>query len=165
MAAARKFTKLGSDLALTRYVGTASAVSLESADSWGTLDVQVVPGLAVRGSRRRVEGFDLGVVSERNNLAQALILRLLTKVGELAPLGHPDYGSRLTQLIGGLNNETTRNLARLYTIEAVAQEPRCRLTDLSVAPVDGQPGTIRIGFTVLPIDDDDPLALALDVTL
>jgi phage baseplate assembly protein W len=165
MATARQFTKLGADLALTRYVGEASAVSLESADSWGTLDVQVVPGLLVGGSRRRVEGFDLGLVSARNNLAQALILRLLTRVGELAPLGHPDYGSRLTQLIGGLNDETSRNLARLYTIEAIAQEPRCKLFDLSVTAVDGQPGTLRIGFTVLPIDDDDPLSLALDVTL
>jgi hypothetical protein len=165
MAIARKFTKLGADLALTRYVGQASAVSLESADSWGTLDVQVVPGLSVGGSKRRVEGFDLGVVSARNTLAQALILRLLTKVGELAPLGHPGYGSRLTQLVGGLNNETNRNLARLYTIEAIAQESRCKLVDLSVVPSDDQPGTLRIGFTVLPIDDDDPLSLALDVTL
>lgn len=164
MATAKQYTKLGADLALTRYVGTASAVSLESADSWGTLDVQVVPGKS-GGPRARVAGHDLGVVSARNNLAQALILRLLTRVGELAPLGHPDYGSRLTDLIGGLNNDTNRNLARLYTIEAIAQEPRCKLIDLSVIPVDGQPGTLRIGFSVLPIDDDDPLALALDVTL
>ena len=164
MASAKQYTKLGADLALTRYVGTASAVSLESADSWGTLDVQVVPGKS-GGPRGKVAGQDLGVVSARNNLAQALILRLLTRVGELAPLGHPDYGSRLTDLIGGLNNDTNRNLARLYTIEAIAQEPRCKLIDLSVIPVDGQPGTLRIGFAVLPIGDDNPLALALDVTL
>jgi phage baseplate assembly protein W len=164
MASAKQYTKLGADLALTRYVGTASAVSLESADSWGTLDVQVVPGKS-GGPRGKVAGHDLGVVAARNNLAQALILRLLTRVGELAPLGHPDYGSRLTDLIGGLNNDTNRNLARLYTIEAITQERRCKLIDLAVIAVDDQPGTLRISFSVLPIDDDNPLALALDVTL
>lgn len=165
MAKAKTYNVLGSDLALTRYVGLPSGVPLEHADSWGTLDLQVVPG-GRGGLKRAGEVEDLGAVSARANLAQALVLRLLTRQGALASLGHPDYGSRLIELIGELNNDTTRNLARLFTIQAIMQEPRVRqLLVLAVEPVTGQPNTIRVGFSLLPVDDDDPLALALEVTL
>ena len=159
------FKALGADLALTRYSGVASSVPLEFADSWGTLDLQVVPGGrgGLPGTAARQ---DLSAVAGRENLAQSLILRLLTRQGALAPLGHPGYGTRLVELIGLLNNETTRNLARLYTVEGIAQEKRVlSLLDLAVDTPDGQPDTIRIAFSVLPLDDDQPLALALEINL
>lgn len=166
MAATRKsYVRLGADLALTRYTGTYSSVDLDSADSWGSLDFKVVPG-GRGGLRLSGEIRDLATLSERDNLAQALILRLLTPVGALGPLGHPAYGSRLVELIGQLNNTTTRNLARLYTIAALDAEPRVRkLVDLQVSVVADQPDVIRIGFAVLPLDDDQPLALALELAL
>jgi phage baseplate assembly protein W len=91
---------------------------------------------------------------------------LLTQKGALRQLGHPAYGSRLIELIGQLNNETTRNLARLYTIEAVSQEPRVRqLLDLNVATRQSSPDTLGINFSVLPLDDDQPLGVSLEVIL
>jgi phage baseplate assembly protein W len=151
------------DLAMTRYVGTASSVPLESADSWGSLDLQVVTGKA---RTLRDATFDLGTVAERANLGQALILRLLTEQGALAPLGHPDYGCRLISLIGRTNDQATRNLARLYVIEAARQEPRVKaLESLSVETAPGQPDTLRIAFAATPLNDDDPIALTLDVAL
>jgi phage baseplate assembly protein W len=69
-------------------------------------------------------GVDLQRVSEVANLQQALLLRFLTPVGELAPLGHPSYGSRLFELVGELNTEANRNLAKLFTLQALAAEPR-----------------------------------------
>jgi phage baseplate assembly protein W len=165
LAATTTYKVLGTDLALTRYSGVPGAVPLESADSWGTLDLQVVPG-GKGGLPQLGDVRDAGAVSGRANLAQALVLRLLTRQGALTGLGHPDYGCRLTELIGELNNETTRNLARLFTIQAIKQEPRVReLLDLFVQTVSVQPDIIRIGFSVLPVNDDDPLALALDVSL
>lgn len=162
---ARSYRVLGSDLAVTRFSGTTSAVALEAADSWGTVDLRVTPG-GRGGLKQKIDPVDLAVASGRENLAQALTLRLLTQVGALQPLGHASYGSRLVELIGRENNENTRNLARLYTIQAVEQEPRVRqLLDLAVETVPGQPDTIRIGFSVIPLNDDDPLALALEVTL
>lgn len=67
---------------------------------------------------------DLARLEEVENLQQALLLRFLTEKGELAHLGHSDYGSRLGELIGELNTETSRNRAKLYVLEALAAEPR-----------------------------------------
>ncbi len=165
MAKQRTYEVLGADLALTGHVGVPSAVELTTADSWGELDLRIRPG-GQGGLAQAGDVLDVAVARGRENLAQALLLRLLTSQGALAPLGHPDYGSRLPSLIGRLNNEQTRNLARLYTIEAVGQERRVKeLRELDVASIAGQPDTIRIGLSVLPVGDDDPLALALDVTL
>jgi phage baseplate assembly protein W len=159
------FSVLGSDLAVTRYVGTPSSLSLDSADSWGGVDLAVVP--ASRGRRRpTADATDFEAVSERENLGQALIMRLLVPRGSLTPLGHPAYGSRLIELIGRENNETTRNLARLHVIQAIGEEPRvAELLDLSVTVADGRPDAIQIGFAVRPLDDDEALALGLQVTL
>jgi phage baseplate assembly protein W len=162
---AKTYTRLGADIALTRYSGVPSSVPLSVADSWGVLDLQVVPG-GKGGLPQSGDILDAGAIAGRANLAQALILRLLTRQGALRDLGHPDYGCRLVELIGELNNDTTRNLARLFTLQAIAQEPRVKqLLDLSVVTVADQPDTIRISFSVLPVDDDDPLALTLEVTL
>ena len=154
---------LGTDLALTRYAGGPSEIPLESADSWGSLDLQLSSG-GITG--RNGDALGLGVVRGRQNLAQALMLRLLTREGSLASLGHPRYGSRLVTLIGADNNVTNRNLARLYTLDALEQEPRVRkVLDLAVEAVPGQPQTIRISFSILPIDGDDALALGLEMAL
>lgn len=145
------------DLALTRYAGTASAAPLPSADSWGGLDLKIAPS---------TRGDDLATVRERENLGQALMLRLLTVQGALTPLGHPAYGSRLVSLIGRRNDEAARHLARLYVIEAVKQEPRvAALTALAVTPAPGQPDTIRIDLSVRPVSSAELLTLSLDVAL
>ena len=168
--AVKTYARLGTDLAMTRYTGVAGQAPLDSADSWGTLDLRAAP--AGRGSVVRLvagtsaAAMDIAAVSGRQNLAQALILRLLTPLGSLTALGHPAYGSRLPELIGERNNETARNLARLYTIQAVSQEVRVReLQELAVSTVADSMDTIRISFSVLPLGDDDPLPLTLEVTL
>lgn len=69
---------------------------------------------------------DLALLRGADNLKQALLLRFLTPVGKLAALGHPDYGSRLFELIGELNNETNRNRAKLFVLQALAAEPRVK---------------------------------------
>jgi phage baseplate assembly protein W len=163
--AAKTYAILGADLALTRYTGASGAAPLDAADSWGTLDLRVTPG-GRGGLLLPQDPVDLAGVAGRENLAQALVLRLLTMRGALAPLGHPEYGSRLLELIGRVDNETTRNLARLHTIEALAQERRVRkLIDLAVEPAPGRADTIQIHLSVLPVADDDPLAVAFEVTL
>jgi phage baseplate assembly protein W len=164
-AAVTTHRKLGTDLALTRYSGAAGAAPLDAADSWGTVDLRVAAG-GQGGLPQPQTPLDLATVSGRDNLAQALVVRLLTPRGALAPLGHPEYGSRLVELIGNPNNETTRNLARLYTIEAVAQEQRVqKLGALQVQPAPGRADTIQIGFSVTPVNNQEPLAVTLEIAL
>lgn len=102
---------------------------------------------------------DTALVSGPANLAQALVHRLLTRVGELAPLGHPEYGSRIHQLIGEQNTEPNRQLLKLFVLEALAHEPRIHRTrigvDIAPHPSDWTAAVARI--QVEPIDDTGPL--------
>ena len=92
---------------------------------------------------------DLNVIDEEYNLAQAIILRLRTMEGELSELGLSSYGSRLHELIGEVNNENTRQLARNYASECVSQEARVRrIVDITVETVKGEPNRIEIFITV-----------------
>ena len=78
---------------------------------------------------------DLELVEGGYNLAQAIINRLMTRRGELAELGHPNYGSTLYQLIGEPNNERTRELIKMAVKECVVQDPRVKeLLSVSVKP-------------------------------
>jgi phage baseplate assembly protein W len=96
---------------------------------------------------------DFAVISGRDNLGQAVVLRLLTPRGELAALGHPDYGSRLHELIGRPNTETTRNLVRLFILESLAREPRIAPQGVTVAvePVPGTRDRVAVRLAVTPV--------------
>lgn len=104
------------------------------------------PVFAVATDRRRVPnvpGFlrDLGAISGRDNLGQAVLMRLLTPVGELAALGHPEYGSRLHELVGSQNTEAVRNLARLYILDSLRLEPRVeKVVEVTVRSAPREPG-------------------------
>src|SRR3990170_1784100 len=102
------------------------------------------PVYAVATGRRRVPGrperfVDVGGVDGRENLGQAIIMRLLTPRGELSELAHPDYGSRLHELVGRQNTETTRNLIKLFILESLQAEPR--VEEVLEASVEPTPGT------------------------
>jgi phage baseplate assembly protein W len=103
---------------------------------------------------------DLAVVSDLDNLRQAVEIRLLTPKGELAALGHADYGSRLPDLIGRPNTETNRNLAKLYVIEALKQERRIqKIVAVDVSTVPGQRHLIRIFVSVQSIGEQTVIDL------
>ena len=113
-------------------------------------------------TRRRVgtSQFDLDILSTADNLVQALLLRFLTPVGELAILGHPDYGSRLSELIGELNSETNRNRAKLYTLQALQAEPRVKeIRSVTVTQSAKDRTQMDIKVSLLPVDSDTLLNL------
>ena len=119
------------------------------------------------GTRKRPETqrpgpplVDLDTLSDADNLVQALLLRFLTPQGDLAVLGHPNYGSRLHELIGELNTETTRNRAKLFTLQALADEPRvAKVLSLRATTTRKNPTQIDIDVRLLAIDSDTPLNL------
>lgn len=103
---------------------------------------------------------DFVTLSGRDNLAQAVVMRLLTPRGELAALAHPDYGSRLPELIGTQRSETTRNLAKLFVIEALKQERRIKkIINVTVADQPGERHQINIFIQIQPIDDSQVIDL------
>ncbi|MDO3379161.1 GPW/gp25 family protein [Geoalkalibacter halelectricus] len=103
---------------------------------------------------------DLATLAQVENLQQALLLRFLTPVGELAQLGHPDYGCRLYELIGEPNTETNRNRAKLYTLLALQAEPRVKeVLTVSVTTRRQRPTEVDIRAKVKVIDSDTVLNL------
>lgn len=106
-------------------------------------DAELRPVYAVAVNRQREVSsqkklrriMDVGLVSGAENLGQAVMLRLLTPRGELAELAHPEYGSRLHELVGRPNTPTTRNLMKLFILESLKQEPRIEeVKKVSVEP-------------------------------
>jgi phage baseplate assembly protein W len=101
---------------------------------------------------------DLQTLQDAQNLQQALLLRFLTRQGDLTRLGHPDYGSRLYTLIGELNTATNRNRAKLFVLEALAAEPRVAQV-ISVNVTAGARDRVDIQATLLAIGSDTPINL------
>jgi len=125
---------LGRDLAL-QY--------LQGGGFFEDADVAVVPHDA-RGKA------DLGVADGLDNFTQAIANRLKTRRGELAPLGHPTYGSRHHELIGEPNVPRTWNLIKLYVLQALRDEPRIEKVLAATVGPEHQPprDSVRIDLTV-----------------
>lgn len=110
--------------------------------------------------RRPANKVDLETLQGAANLQQALLLRFLTRRGELGILGHPDYGSRLFELIGELNNDTNRNRAKLFVLQAMAAEPRVKqVLSVSATQSPKNRNQVDIEVKLLPIESTTPLNL------
>lgn len=110
---------------------------------------------------------DLDTVTGRENVAQALILRLLTPKGALGDLGHATYGSRLGELIGQNKTNALRGLCRAYILEAVREEPRVEDKPLAIEfdPLREHLDDFVVEITVQPVAGGDPVSLGLEVAL
>jgi phage baseplate assembly protein W len=103
---------------------------------------------------------DLNTIDGLENLAQAVMMRLLTPVGELASLGHPEYGSRLHELIGRENTQTTRNLIKLYILESLALEPRiAEMATVRVAPGVAPRTRVDVELQIVSSTDAQPFTV------
>ncbi len=108
----------------------------------------------------RSREWDLQLREGLENLAQAIILRLLTPRGELAPLGHPEYGSRIHELIGRENSGSQRNLLRLFALEALQFEPRIeKVVELVVASSRHAPSTVDVLLRVKPVASSEVVTI------
>ena len=136
--------RLGADLGLV-FAGTAGL--FEDAD------LLVADGRSARTVR------DLGTVSGVAAAEQMLVNRLMTRRGELAPLGHPEYGSRHHEYIGEPNVDRTRMLVKLAVLEALGAEPRVeKVVAIRVyAPHEPPRDQIRIEADVRLVEHEEPL--------
>jgi phage baseplate assembly protein W len=143
--------RLGHDLALS-FPGPAGF--------WE--DADLATGAEGRPVRR-----DLVVTTGVGAAEQLLVNRLKTHRGELAPLGHPDYGSRHHDLVGEPNVARTRSLIKFHVLEALSHEPRVK----EVVRCDVRPGSspprdvVRIELDVVLLEEDTPLNLVVPFAL
>jgi phage baseplate assembly protein W len=115
-------------------------------------------------TRPQTGGNDLRTLDGVENLQQALLLRFLTRQGDLAAFGHPGYGSRLYTLIGEPNTAGNRNRAKLFVLEALAMEPRVAKV-LTVNVTAGMRDRVDIAVSLKAIDADTPLDLVFPLYL
>ena len=109
---------------------------------------------------------DLSRLAGVENLKQALLLRFLPPTGELAQLGHSRYGSRLYELLGQPNTQANRDRAKLYTLEALAAEPRvAKVIEVKVTTRRTDPTRIDISIEVEAIRTGDILTLSVPLSL
>ena len=110
---------------------------------------------------------DLALADGLSDLEQALANRLKTRQGELAPLGHPGYGSRHHELIGEPNVDRTRHLIKLYVLQALRDEPRIERVLAVDVRAEHQPPreTVRITLALRVQGISQPLNLVLPFSL
>ena len=121
----------------------------------------------MRPARAAVSGAPISLAIEARQLVQAVANRLKTRKGELAGLGHPDYGSRHHELMGEPNVERTRNLIKFFVLQALRDEPRIeRVLRAEVRAEHAPPREmVRIELTIKPIGSQVPLNLVVPFSL
>ncbi len=142
-----------------RLLGTDLALSFPGAAGyWEDADL----GVAAPDGRIPVTR-DLAVVARTDAADQLLVNRLKTQRGELAALGHPEYGSRHHELIGEPNTERTRNLIKKHVLEALAHEPRIeKILSCDVSAAHQPPrDVVRIEIVVQLYREARPLNLVV----
>jgi phage baseplate assembly protein W len=114
---------------------------MNGADPFGT-DLALRFG---RGGEADLDPAGGGAVGGLDNLRQALTVRLLVDRGELAGLGHPNYGSRIRELLGQTLDRANRELLRRYVQQALRQDPRVAdVLAVSVVPHADQPNAVEV---------------------
>lgn len=148
----------------------------QSDEHWGT-DLRLLRNLERQNDRDRGRDMsttqrpetgrvDLERLSGGDNLKQALLLRFLTPVGALSHLGHPNYGSRLFELIGERNTPTNRNRAKMFVLQTLAQEPRvAEVARVEVTTDRTERTRINVAVNLIAIDTDTPLNLVFSFPL
>ena len=144
--------RLGTDLGL-QYAGPTGRYD----------DADLATTATTRGATARR---DLTLTHGVEAARQMLVNRIQTRRGELAPLGHPRYGSRHHELIGEPHTERTRNLVKLHVLDALRHEPRvAEVVECTVTTRDRQRDVVRIDLTIRLIDEPNPLNLVVPFEL
>ncbi|MCP3060344.1 GPW/gp25 family protein [Myxococcus sp. K38C18041901] len=104
-------------------------------------------------------------VSGRDNLVQALTMRLLVYRGHLEQLGHQRYGSRVADLIGEPLDRANLDLLRRYVRQAIKEDPRVdEVLHLTVFARPDLPGAVDVRARIRAITGD-PVELGLSLDL
>lgn len=106
----------------------------------------------------------LETVSGAENLGQALTLRLLVRRGELEPLGHRRYGSRIHELLGEPMDPANLERLRRLVRKALEEDPRvASIKRVTVTPRRDQPGTVAVEAAVVPVLGGDEVRVEVEL--
>jgi phage baseplate assembly protein W len=123
-------------------------------------------GLDLSQQQERLAGGDLALARGNTNIIQALTLRLRVRKGELAPLGWPDYGSRLHELIGEPNVPRTHLKLQAFARQAIEADPRVlKVESVQTVNLPGERETVRLMMDIQLIDAPNALNLVFDQPL
>jgi phage baseplate assembly protein W len=123
-------------------------------------------GLDLSQLQQSGPGGDLALARGNTNIIQALTLRLRVRKGELAPLGWPDYGSRLHELIGEPNVPRTHLKLQAFARQAIEMDPRVlKVESVRTVNLPGERDTVRLMLDIQLIDAPSPLNLVFDLPL
>jgi phage baseplate assembly protein W len=101
---------------------------------------------------------DLELVGDELNLGQAIVHRVRTRLGELVDIGHADYGSRLFDMIGEPNNETTRERVKTIIRETLELEPRIKeIVNISATSSPERADVVNVEVSVIAVGMNIPL--------
>lgn len=106
---------------------------------------------------------DFAIVSDVENLSQAIKTRMLTKLKSLAT--HINFGSNVFNIYGLTASDETLDATGSYVYQSLEAEPRIKeVQELNLAYVvaNGK-RTLVITADVLAIDSDVPLNLVVEV--
>jgi phage baseplate assembly protein W len=106
---------------------------------------------------------DISVIEFKDNFVQSIRHVLLTAKGE--SFKNPNYGSELYKLIGQPMVESTIELARLYVVDAINQNPRVdKILNVTITP-DRLNSLLKISVTLTSIVSREPLNIVFDYYL
>ncbi len=148
---------------LDRQLGADLALGFAGTGGWWE-DADLV---LAREPGRVAVPVDIATVGGVPAAVQFLVDRLKTQQGELVALGHPEYGSRHHELIGQPNVQRTRNLIKVYVLEALRHEPRiAKVLSANVYATSSPPrDTVQIDLTVQLIGQANPLNFVVPFSL
>jgi phage baseplate assembly protein W len=128
-------------------------------------DPDLVHGEGSLDVKKNQEG-DLDLAWGNDSIVQSLILRLHVRKGELAPLGWPDYGSRLYELIGEPNTTRTHAMLMAFARKAIEQDPRVsEVKNVQTQILPGERNVVRLTMEIVLISEPNPLNLVFNVNL
>jgi phage baseplate assembly protein W len=109
-----------------------------------------------------IAGNDLIVIKGMPNLEMQLKHRLMTKRGELAELGHPQYGCLLPELIGKTSVELWQKRAIIEFENTIREDPR--VADLQNATMRVDNDAMYLECDVYPVRQTDPMRISIPMT-
>lgn len=101
---------------------------------------------------------DLETVSDKLNLAQAIINRLNTDLG-FYDWCYTQYGGNLSNVFGMKNNSNTLEYLRIEIESTVQQDPRIRVVNANCSKEDSK--TVGVELNVLTIGSDEIVTINL----